>query len=130
MNISSSAIPQSSVLNRCNFPPGARYGPSHFLGESELKRYRFLSSLNGSLFKWKTILTIILCLTLFFGGLTYANARRDEIADILWFFKYLFIPFSIIVIILYVIDSFVYKEMMKIAKKATSPCLNAFNKVV
>lgn len=130
MNISSSAIPQSSVFNRCNFPPGARYGPSHFLGESDLERYKFLSSAHDYLFSWKIILTIILCLTLFFGGVMYANARRDESVDILWFFKYVFIPFCIIVIMLYVIDSFVFKEMMKITKKATSPCLNAFNKLV
>ena len=129
MQFFSSHLPQQSMYNKCNFPYYRKnFSENKFLTEKDLKQYQLLESVSFYLIMVKIIGCIFIFLTLIFGFNIYFRDKESR-GGLFVFFKYFIIPLCIIVILSFVIDSVVKKKMVKIAQRASRPCINVFNKI-
>jgi hypothetical protein len=129
MQFFSSRLPQQGMYNKCNFPYYRKnFSENKVLNEKDLKQYQFLESVSYNLFMVKIVGCIVLFLILMFGSNIYLTDKESR-GDLFVFFKYFVIPLCIIVILSFIVDPIVQKNMMEIEKKASRPCINVFNKI-
>lgn len=122
----SSPPPQQGLHNKCNFPYYKKYiSENTFLNEKDLDQYKFLEAVSYYLFVVKVVGCILLFLIFMFGANIYFKEKESR-GDLFFFFKYVFCPLCIIIIVIFAVHPIVQKKMKEIEKKASRPCMNVY----